>query len=536
MGSPNQRIAQPPNHSVILLAVLYAAAMLVLLVFGLNQLWLAYRHARADRLRPGPVPEPDALAVDGPATAWPTLTVQLPLYNERYVAARLIDACVRLEYPAGRLELQVLDDSTDETRAVVAERVAHWRRRGVDIVHVCRDDRAGYKAGALANGLGFARGDLVAVFDADFVPPADFLLRTVPYFFEASDDLAESGIGLVQARWSHLNVGSMLTLAQSALLDAHFVIEQGVRHETNCFMNFNGTAGVWRRACIDAAGGWQADTLTEDLDLSYRAQLAGWRFRFVGDLGVPAELPASVAAWRQQQFRWTKGTAETARKMLGRLWRARLPLRVKLEGTLHLTGFVVFPAILTAAVLHAPLLTAHALGAGVSDAYLGAMGLGLFAFAGMILAHLFAQRALYADWPRRMLLFPWFLAASMGLALSNTKGAAEALLRRRSPFIRTPKLSASVRPWGNDYGSSERSALTWMEGTLTLYCAAGFVALVVSGEWGAVPFQLMFTVGFGFVCVHDAVQQRRARAKGRTLRPSDSPLSLSARPAPPPRA
>ena len=526
-----------------LLAVLYAASMLVLLVFGLNQLWLAYRHARADRLRPGPVPEPGDLPEVGPM-GWPTLTVQLPLYNERYVAARLIDACVRLEYPAGRLELQVLDDSTDETRAVVAERVAHWRQRGVDIVHVCRDDRAGYKAGALANGLGFARGDLVAVFDADFVPPEDFLLRTVQYF-------ADPGIGLVQARWSHLNAGSVLTVAQSALLDAHFVIEQGVRNETECFMNFNGTAGVWRRACIDAAGGWQADTLTEDLDLSYRAQLAGWRFRFVGDLGVPAELPASVAAWRQQQFRWTKGTAETARKMLGRLWRTApgqrpLPLRVKLEGTLHLTGFVVFPAILLAAVLHAPLLTAHALGAGISDAYLGVMGFGLFAFAGMTLAHLFAQRALYADWPRRMLLFPWFLTASMGLALSNTKGAAEALLRRRSPFVRTPKLSTAVPnvsmpgasglPWAKDYGSPERSLLSWLEAGLALYCAAGLVALVASGEWVAAPFQLMFTVGFGFVCVHDAVQKRRAFAKGRTLQPSDDPLASSARQVPPPRA
>jgi cellulose synthase/poly-beta-1,6-N-acetylglucosamine synthase-like glycosyltransferase len=504
---------------MLLLAVLYALAMVVLLTFGLNQLWLAWRHARADRLRLGRVPEPEFTPDLPRGETWPTVTVQLPLYNERYVAARLIDACVQLEYPAGRLEFQVLDDSTDETRAVVAERVAHWRRRGVDIVHVCRPDRTGYKAGALANGLGFARGDLVAVFDADFVPPPDFLLQTVPHFDDAR-------IGLVQARWSHLNADSPLTVAQSALLDAHFVIEQGVRHEADCFMNFNGTAGVWRRACIEDAGGWQADTLTEDLDLSYRAQLAGWRFRFVGDVGVPAELPASVAAWRQQQFRWTKGTAETARKMLGRLWRARLPLRVKLEGTFHLTGFVVFPAILLAAGLHAPLLTAHALGAGVSDAYLGVMGFGLFAFAGMTLAHLFAQRALYARWPRRMLLFPWFLAASMGLALSNTKGAAEALLRRRSPFVRTPKGEGSSV--GSGYAARDGVWLGRAEAALALYCAAGLVALVLSGEWAAVPFQLLFTVAFGFVCTYDGVKKRREGAARRTL-PSDSPLPLSTR-------
>ncbi len=488
------------------LAVLYAASMVVLLVFGLNQLWLAQRWARADRLRPGPVPEPEDLP-ETPDTSWPALTVQLPLYNERWVAARLIDACAALDYPADRLDIQVLDDSTDETSAVVAERVAHWQRRGLDIVHVRRGSRDGYKAGALANGLGFARGDVVAIFDADFVPLADFLRRTVPHF-------SDEGIGLVQARWAHLNAASsLLTVAQSALLDAHFVIEQGVRHGTGCFMNFNGTAGVWRRACIDDAGGWTADTLTEDLDLSYRAQLRGWRFRFLGDLGVPAELPVSVAAWRHQQFRWTKGTAEVARKTLHRLWRrgADLPLRVRLEGTLHLTGFAVFPAILTAALLHAPLLTAHALGYGVSDAYLGVMGIGLFAFAGMTLAHLFAQRALYADWPRRMLLFPWFLAASMGLALSNTKGTAEALLRHRSPFVRTPKVSAAPRAtW---WQGSRAGWLTALEGLLTLYCAAGLAALVASGEWVAAPFQLLFTAGFGFVCLNDAVQRRRARRR-----------------------
>ena len=501
------------------LAVVYAAAMLVLLVFGLNQLWLAQRWARADRLRPGPVPEPDALPPHGDV-AWPTLTVQLPLYNERWVAARLIDACAALEYPTGRLDFQVLDDSTDETSAVVAERVAHWQRRGLDVVHVRRPSREGYKAGALANGLTFARGDLVAVFDADFVPPPDFLLRTVP-------DFADARVGLVQARWAHLNAdASLLTTAQSALLDAHFVIEQGGRHATGCFMNFNGTAGVWRRACIDDAGGWTADTLTEDLDLSYRAQLRGWRFRFLGNLGVPAELPVSVAAWRHQQFRWTKGTAEVARKTLHRLWQpsAALPLRVRLEGTLHLTGFLVFPAILTAALLHAPLLTAHALGYGVSDAYLGVMGVGLFAFAGMTLAHLFAQRALYADWPRRMLLFPWFLAASMGLALSNTKGAAEALLLRRSPFVRTPKLSVAPRAaW---WQGTKVTWLTGLEAALALYCAAGLVALVASGEWVAAPFQLLFTVGFGFVCLHDAVQRRWAAA-GRTFPAADVPPSAA---------
>ena len=488
-------------------AVLYALALGVLLVFGLNQLWMAYRFALSDRLQPGPLLAPDARP--SPPAAWPAVTVQLPIYNERFVAARLIDACAALDYPAGRLELQVLDDSIDETAEVVAERVAHWRRRGVDAVHVRRADRDGYKAGALANGLTFARGDLLAVFDADFVPPPDFLRRIVP-LFDAPD------VGLVQARWEHRNAGaSVLTRVQAALLDAHFVIEQGVRQEAGCFMSFNGTAGVWRRSCIEDAGGWRADTLTEDLDLSYRAQLAGWRFRFVPGLGVPADLPASAAAWRQQQFRWTKGTAETARLLLRRLWAAPLPLRTRLQGALHLTGFLVYPAILTAALLHAPLLTAHALGFGVSDAYLAALGLGLFAFAGMALAHGFAQRALHPDWALRMRRFPWVLAASMGLAASNTRAAAEAFLGRRSPFVRTPK------------GYVLAAGVPLAEAALAAYGVLGLVVLVAVGAWAAVPFQALFAVGFGLVSLHDSAPGRLARPIRRTFPATPRPVPLA---------
>lgn len=488
-------------------AVLYALALLVLLISGLNQLWMAWRFARADRLRPGAVPEPDARP--GPPDAWPVVTVQLPLFNERFVAARLLDACASLDYPAGRLELQVLDDSTDETAEVVAERVAYWRRRGVDVVHVRRRGREGYKAGALANGLSFARGDLVAVFDADFVPPPDFLRHLVPHF-DAPD------VGLVQARWEHRNAdASVLTRVQAALLDAHFVIEQGVRYGAGCFMSFNGTAGVWRRACIDDAGGWRADTLTEDLDLSYRAQLRGWRFRFAPDLGVPADLPASAAAWRRQQFRWTKGTAETARLLLRRLWASPLSLRTRLQGALHLTGFLVYPAILTAALLHAPLLAAHALGRGVSDAYLGALGLGLFAFAGMALAHGFAQRALHPDWRRRMRGFPWVLAASMGLAASNTWAAAEALLGRRSPFVRTPK------------GYALAGGVPIAGAVLTAYAVFGLGVLVAAGAWAAVPFQALVAAGFGFVSLYDSAPRRRPRPIRRTFPATPRPVPLA---------
>src|SRR5690606_3294449 len=234
---------------------------------------------------------------------------------------------------------------------------------------VTRADRGGYKAGALAHGLTTARGAFVAVFDADFVPEPDFLRRTVPVL------AADPGLGLVQARWRHLNAeGSVLTRVQAALLDTHFVVEQDVRSAAGLFLNFNGTAGLWRRACIDDAGGWQSDTLTEDLDLSYRAQLRGWRFRFLGDVAVPAEIPATAAAWRQQQFRWTKGSAETARKLLGALWRAPVRPGVKVQGTIQLGGFAVYPALLVAVLLHAPLLVARSLDAGPGDGYFAALG------------------------------------------------------------------------------------------------------------------------------------------------------------------
>jgi cellulose synthase/poly-beta-1,6-N-acetylglucosamine synthase-like glycosyltransferase len=465
---------------VFLLAASYAVAIVILSAFGLNQLVLAVQHVRASRLPAGAAA--DAL----PEAALPAVTVQLPLFNERYVAARLIDACAGLDYPADRLEIQVLDDSTDDTVDVVAARVAHWRQRGIDVRHVRRQDRRGFKAGALAAGLETAAGEFVAVFDADFIPAPDFLRRTVPAF-------ADPTVGLVQARWSHTNAGhSLLTGAQAALLDTHFLVEQTGRAGAGWFFSFNGTAGVWRRICIDEAGGWQADTLTEDLDLSYRAQLAGWRFRFMPEVDVPADLPETAGAWRNQQFRWTKGTAETALKLAGRLWRAPLPLPVRLQGLLHLGGFVVYPAVLVAAVAHAPLLAAYTMGRGISDTFLAFTGIGVFALAGMVAAHVLTQRALHPGWRRRMAHFPWWLAASIGLAASNTRAVAEAMLSRKTPFERTPK-----------GGYASRSGFLPTEALLAVYAGAGLVGLVAVGAWVAVPFQILFVVAFVVAAGYD---------------------------------
>ncbi|MDX1419542.1 MAG: glycosyltransferase [Rubricoccaceae bacterium] len=474
---------------MIVLAALYALASIVLFAFGLNGLWLATRHRRQGGLRAAPpAPEP---------AVWPPVTVQLPLYNEPFVVERLIDAAARLDYP-GPLEIQVLDDSTDGTHALAADRVARWQGRGVHITHVLRDGRGGFKAGALAHGLACADGAFVAVFDADFVPPPDFLRRTVPVL------LAEPDLGLVQARWAHLNAeDALLTRVQAALLDTHFVVEQDVRCGEGLLMNFNGTAGLWRRACIDAAGGWQSDTLTEDLDLSYRAQLAGWRFRFLGDLAVPAEIPATVAAWRQQQFRWTKGAAETARKLLGRVWRSALPLRAKVQATFHLGNFAVYPALLVAALLHAPLLVGRALGVGPSDTFFFALAPGIIAFAGVLLTHAAAQRALYPDWRRRLRYEPALLAASLGLAVGNTRGVAEALVGRRTAFVRTPK--AGERGGRAALRVRPERLVVWAERGLALYSLAALATLIAVGAWAGVAFQALFTAGFALLGFYDAV-------------------------------
>ncbi|NBC17398.1 MAG: glycosyltransferase [Bacteroidetes bacterium] len=489
-------------------ATLYAIAMAVLLLYGLNLLWMAAMYARQDRLRPGPVPDPDDLP--HPDRSWPTVTVQLPLYNEAHVVERLIDACAALRYPRRRLEIQVLDDSTDETVGLAARRVRYWQERGLDIVHIHRTDRTGYKAGALQNGLRFARGTFIAIFDADFLPTRDFLQRMIPAFDDAD-------VGMVQARWGHLNAdGSLLTQIQAFGLDAHFAIEQYVRNRAGCFMNFNGTAGVWRRDCIEDAGGWDGDTLAEDLDLSYRAQLNGWRFKYMTDVEVPAELPVDMNALRAQQFRWTKGAAETARKLLGRLWRSEQPSRVKWEGTLHLTAHIVFPFVILAAALHAPLLVLENLGRGPGAIYFALMGFGLLGFLGFFLAQLFAQRALYPDWSRRLLYFPFFMAGSMGMAVNNTRAIAQALLGKRTAFVRTPKYSDAGTGtgswWRSRYADTRIPPVMWIEAGLAAYCLVGLVVIAAFGEWAAVPFQAFFALGFGLVTAYNIRQFRLQRS------------------------
>lgn len=464
---------------------LYVGALLVLFAFGIHGLVMLYfYHRTRDRQVRPPVAQLDPL---------PVVTVQLPLYNEVYVVERLIDAVVRLDYPKDKLEIQVLDDSTDETQQVARERVEYYRAQGYDIHYIHRTDREGYKAGALRHGLSLARGEFIAIFDADFIPKPDFLQKTLPYF-------ADPRVGMVQTRWEHLNEDySLLTRAQALALDGHFVIEQQVRYKAGFFINFNGTAGIWRRLCIEDAGNWHSDTLAEDLDLSYRAQLRGWKFVFLNDVTSPAELPADINALKSQQFRWTKGAVEAAKKLLPAVWKADLPLATKLECTVHLTSNIVFPFIVVVALLNLPMVLVKNLVGGYDELFT-LMSIFVLASVSTFLFYLYSQRTVHEDWQRRVLLFPLFMAGSMGLAINNTKAVIEALIGKRSEFTRTPKyrITSAADDWRTrKYARLPLRASVVVELLLGVYFAVGIGVSLYYAELAAIPFQVMFLVGFG---------------------------------------
>lgn len=500
------------------MAVLYAFALFVITLYGLNHLWLAWRFARTRKMIQGPVPE--ALPPGSLAASPPLVTIQIPLYNEALVADRVVAACARLDYPAERMEIQVLDDSTDDTVEVVAGSVRFWRKQGVRIVHIRRTHRTGYKAGALAEGLKMARGELIAMFDADFVPPRDFLRQLVPHF-DATD------VGFVQARWAHLNDGAgLLTRLQAFGLDAHFAIEQESRTAAGYPAGFNGTAGIWRRECIKDAGGWSSDTLTEDLDLSYRAQLLGWKMRYLTRVAVPAELPVEMGGFRAQQHRWTKGMTQTALKLSRRVVQSRQPRGFRVQGLVHLTANIGFPFVLLVAVLHAPLSYSKSVGTGPGEVYFALLGVGIAGFGGFFASHLMAQRDLYPDWARRLWRFPLLLAASLGMALSNSKAVLEAWLGQDTPFIRTPKFnsvdaSESSAWWRSGYAGFTLKPVVLVEAAMALYLSMGLGALVWTGAWAAIPFQLLFALGFWLVVgftIRDAGLIRGVAVDSRTRR------------------
>jgi cellulose synthase/poly-beta-1,6-N-acetylglucosamine synthase-like glycosyltransferase len=468
-----------------LVLYLYFIALLILFAFGMHGFVMVYHYLKNRK---------DEEA-HPPLDRTPVVTIQLPIYNELYVVERLIDATCSLDYPKELLEIQLLDDSTDETVEVVARATERYRKLGYDIHHLRRGTREGFKAGALRYGLERARGEFIAIFDADFVPRPDFLRKTLPYFFH------DERLGLVQTRWEHLNREySLLTRTQALALDGHFIMEQNVRNKVGYFINFNGTGGIWRKSCIEDAGNWHIDTLTEDLDLSYRAQLRGWKFKFLNDVTSPAELPAEVNALKSQQFRWTKGAIETARKILPEVWKSNLPLRVKIHSTFHLTNNLVFPFILLAGILNVPLVFIKQQGG--HELYFGLMSIFVLAFVGSFLFYLFSQKAVYPDWRRRLLLFPLFMAGSMGFAVNNSRAVFEALFRRKSEFVRTPKyrIEGKTDSWlEKKYVPVKTSGTVVVELLLALYCLFGLISSLYYLELAAVPFQLLFFFGFAIV-------------------------------------
>ncbi len=476
-------------------AIAYLLVIGALFAYGLNFFYLTYlswtRRARRPKAPPAP-------------RVWPYVTVQLPIYNERYVAKRLLEAAGRLDYPLDRREIQVLDDSTDDTVDVVRQTAAALRRRGLDIQHVRRRHRKGFKAGALAEGMACAKGELLAVFDADFVPPPDFLRRTVPHF-------ADPKLAFVQTRWGHVNRDySALTLLQSIAIDAHFAIEQFARHLGGYWFNFNGSGGIWRRQAIHDAGGWTADTLTEDLDLSYRASLRGWHGLYLGDLETPAELPASFSAYRRQQHRWARGSLECARKLLPRIWRAQLPLRMKLEASLHLTGYGIHLLLFALAVLYPLLLL-------LNEQYPSLIN--LFGIGLIFNATAFAPLTFFLVAQRRLGRFSWrslpkaafLMALGTGMMVNTFRAALDMLRRTRGVFERTPKFGIVGRrdSWLGKRYQLRLDPIVIPELGFALLNATTIALALERGNWLIAVYAGLFCVGLLFTAGMTAAQTLR---------------------------
>ena len=425
---------------------------------------------------------------------FPKVTIQLPIYNELYVAERLIEAVCSLDYPRDKLQIQVLDDSDDSTSEICSKNVLKFKGKGYNISLIRRKDRAGYKAGALKEGLKTAEGELIAIFDADFLPQEKFLRKTVALFKDPT-------VGMVQTRWDHLNENySMLTKAQAFGLAGHFVVEQNGRNSAGYFMNFNGTSGIWRKSCIEDAGNWQDDTLTEDLDLSYRAQIKGWRFVFLNNVVTPGELPAEINALKSQQYRWTKGAVETARKILPRLWKSNLSFKIKIHSTLHLTNNFVYPFILILALLNLPLVLIKK-NVPESEIFFLIFSFFLISFAASFLFYALSLKSLYKNWKKRMFLFPLFMSGSMGFSINNTRAVIQGLLRLRTPFIRTPKYELIGKDgsfFGKKYSISS-DKIVIIEVMMALYSCFGVAVALYYFEIGIIPFMLMFFAGYSLI-------------------------------------
>lgn len=470
----------------------YFVVLFGLSLYGLHRYVIVYLFFK-NRNR---VPEPK-----GHFEELPRVTVQLPVFNELYVVGRLLNSVAALQYPRELLQVQVLDDSTDETVELVRKQVAELRATGLDIEHIHRTDRTGFKAGALEAGMNSCKGEFVLILDADFVPEPDMLRKTIHYFTDPQ-------VGMIQTRWGHLNrTYSLLTRVQAMFLDGHLLLEQTARSRSGRFFNFNGTAGLWRRSCITEAGGWQHDTLTEDLDLSYRAQLKGWRFVFLPDLVTPAELPVDMNGFKSQQHRWTKGSIQTCMKLLPAVWKAELPILVKLEATAHLTANYAYLLLFFLCILMHP-----STGNGSYSVWrMCLVDIPIYLSASLPAAvfYICAQRELHpTSWRREILLVPMVLALGVGLAINNARAVLEALFGHQSEFTRTPKygIERKTQSWKKARYIPLKSVLPFVELAFALYFTYLLAFALMHQQWLNAGFLCIFQVGFGYVALCSLAQ------------------------------
>jgi len=462
----------------------YFIVLVVLAAYGIHRYALVYNFYKYRDHAPGLPP---------PVTEWPKVTIQLPIFNERYVIERLVDCVAQFDYPRDRFEIQVLDDSTDETQEVARNCVERHKQLGLPISYLHRDNREGFKAGALQAGMQFATGELIAIFDADFLPPADFLRRTVPYFVEPK-------LGMVQTRWSYINRHfSALTEIEAILLDGHFVIEHTSRYRRGNFFNFNGTAGVWRRAAIEDAGGWEHDTLTEDTDLSYRAQLRGWQFLYLPEIACPSELPVEMNGFKSQQARWAKGLMQTAIKILPRVLRSKEPGYVKSEAVFHLTANISYPLMVFLSIILLPAMIVRFY-QGWFQVLMIDLPLFVASTCSISSFYLAAQRVLYPKtWKRAIPYLPFVMAVGIGISIRNAVAVLEALFGVKTEFVRTPKYKIEGQRQGTWLRKKYRKSAGWMpfaEVFLGIYFAAAVAYAIQNENYATIPFLLLFVWGY----------------------------------------
>jgi len=465
----------------------YFIILIILAGYGLHRYWLVYDYYKYRKNVPGPPPA---------VKEWPRVTVQLPIFNERYVIERLVEAVSRFDYPRELLDVQVLDDSTDETCEVAKACVDRHAAQGMPITYIHRTNREGYKAGALENGLKTAKGEFVAIFDADFIPEPDFLRRTIPYFVNSEE---AKNIGMVQTRWTYLNRDySLLTQVETILLDGHFVVEHGARSRRGSFFNFNGTAGVWRRVAIDAAGGWEHDTLTEDTDLSYRAQLLGWKFLYLPDIECASELPVDMNGFKAQQARWAKGLMQTAKKILPKVFKSDAPWHVKAEAFFHLTANISYPLMVLFSVALLPVMIVRFY-QGLFQMLVIDLPLFLASTCSISSFYLVAQKEIRPkSWWRTFFYMPFVMAVGIGISIRNAQAVLEAIVGKKSEFARTPKFKIEGRK-DTFVAKKYKNKAGWIpyaEVFLGVYFAATVVYAATNENYATIPFLLLFVWGY----------------------------------------